>query len=127
MRLAEGIAAAVREPLLVLDPQLQALTMNPAFAALFQLDVAASQGRPLAALSGGAWQQLPVHQQLLHLLDPTSPAELNELLLEADFGPAGRRRLRLYARRLSAAADGHLVAGLLLGVAAVAESGGSRE
>jgi two-component system CheB/CheR fusion protein len=119
LRLAESIVHAVREPLLALDADLRVLTLNAAFASLFQLD-AAAQGRPLASLNGGAWQQPAVHQQLLRLLDPATTAELDGLAVDAAFPPAGHLRLRLYARRLPAAIDGQ-VAGLLLGVESSSE------
>ena len=115
LRLAEAIVSVMREPLLALDAELRVLTLNPAFAALFGLDAAASQGRFLATLNGGAWQLPPLPQQLLRLLDPAGPPEFNELLVEADFPPAGWRCLRLYARRLPTGEDGQ-PAGLLVGV-----------
>jgi hypothetical protein len=89
--------------------------MNPAFASLFQLDAVASQGVALAVLSNGAWQQPAVYQPLLRLLDPASPAELNDLTLAAEAGPGGRPSLKLYARRLPVDASGQ-PAGLLLGL-----------
>ncbi|WP_375417543.1 CheR family methyltransferase [uncultured Hymenobacter sp.] len=115
VRLAEGIVAAAREPLLALDASLRVLALNPAFAALFALDAGAAQGQPLAALNGGAWQPPTLHQQLLSLLDPTGPTELNGLPPAADFESASPHRLRLYARRLPAAEDGQ-AAGVLLGL-----------
>ena len=55
IRLAEAIAATVREPLLVLDASLRVVSASPAFFRTFQVTPDVSLGRLLYDLGNGQW------------------------------------------------------------------------
>lgn len=117
-RYTNSLADSVREPLLALDAELRVHSANRAFAEAFLENAADLPGQLLATLASGAWQQPALHQHLRALLDPTTPStELEDLEFEADFPRLGRRRVRLYGRRLLH--QGQLTGQLLLGVRAV--------
>ncbi|TFZ64047.1 PAS domain-containing protein [Hymenobacter sp. UV11] len=119
-RFSESIADIVREPLLALDTDLRVYSANRSFAEAFQENPAELVGQPLAALGNGAWNQPALHQYLRALLDPPTPGpELDNLEIEADFPRLGRRRVRLYGRRLLH--QGQPTGQLLLGVQEVSE------
>ena len=119
-RFSESMADTVREPLLALDADLRVYSANCAFAETFREDPATLPGQPLAALSGGAWNQPTLRQCLAELLDPASPrTEFENELLTADFPRLGRCLVRLYGRRLLY--QGQPTGQVLLGVREVSE------
>ncbi len=120
-RFAESIVATIREPLLVLDPELRVLTASRAFLATFGLEgTTPIKGHPLTRLNGGAWQHPALHAALRNLLGPDGPPDgFDDLTWTADFVGLGRRRLTVYGRPLQR--EGHATGSLLLGVQAVEE------
>ena len=82
------------------------------------LALAGLLGRALTSLSGAAWRQPVLHQQLRLLLDEANPrAEFEGLILEADFPGLGRRRAVLYGRRVLL--EGQPTTQLMLGIRAL--------
>ena len=97
----ESLAESLREPLLALDADLRVYSANRAFGEAFREPATELAGRPLASLSGGAWNQPALFRQLLLLLDADNPvAEFDDLNLEISFPRLGLRRVRLYGRRM---------------------------
>ena len=117
-RFAESIVETMREPLLVLDPQLRVLAISQAFAELFGLNPAQAKGRSLHELDGTAWQQLALRRHLEVALQP-SAEPFENFRFTADFSAAGRLTLALYGRALIS--HGAQTGPLLLGVQVVAE------
>ncbi len=117
----ESMQEAVREPMLALDHELRVLTPSRSFAQAFNIPPTALPGPIFTTLSGGAWNQPQLREWLLRLLDPTATEadEFDNLFLEADFAGLGRRRVRLYGRRMLH--HGQPTGQLLLGVRGVEE------
>ncbi|TPG67005.1 CheR family methyltransferase [Hymenobacter nivis] len=100
-RFADSLQEAVPQPSVVLDAQLCVRLANNAFAEAFGLVAADVRGQPLAALSGGAWNQPALRAQLAQLLDLAHPHDqFDGLALTANFAGLGPRRVVLYGRRL---------------------------
>ncbi|AGA91218.1 methylase of chemotaxis methyl-accepting protein [Thioflavicoccus mobilis 8321] len=97
---AEGVVDTVREPLLVLDPQLHVLSANRAYYHHFQVDPAEVQGRPFWALGDGQWDIPALRQHLVALQSGGDPLEAGPVTQV--FPRIGRRTLLLNARILDA-------------------------
>ncbi|MBK1732396.1 chemotaxis protein CheB [Thiococcus pfennigii] len=97
---AEGVVDTVREPLLVLDPQLHVLSANRAYHQHFQVDPAEVQGRPFWALGDGQWDIPALRQRLVALQSRGNPLEAYPVTQV--FPRIGRRTLLLNARVLEA-------------------------
>lgn len=67
--LAEGIVATIREPLLVLDPELRVLVANQAFYRVFQTMPGETEGRLLYDLGNRQWD-IPALRRLLQEILP---------------------------------------------------------
>ena len=95
---AESIIESVREPLLVLTPDLRVKTANPAFCRHFQVNEADILGTPVLEMGEGQWD-IPA---LRSLLDDVLPEDhtFEEFEVRHDFGTLGPRVLLLNARRL---------------------------
>jgi two-component system, chemotaxis family, CheB/CheR fusion protein len=106
--LAEGIVRAVRQPLVILDSELRAVTANPAFYGTFQVADSETLGRRLYELGDGQWD----NPELRRLLDEIVPenTEFEGYEVVHDFPKIGRRRAVLDARRIEQQGDRpHLV------------------
>lgn len=95
---AEAIIATVREPLVVLTPDLRVRSANAAFYRFIGLDPDAAAGRSLFELEGGVWDT----PELRNFLGEVLPQEtaLEDYEIEQDLGRRGRRVLILNAHRL---------------------------
>ncbi|MGI4884844.1 MAG: CheR family methyltransferase [Janthinobacterium lividum] len=125
-RFADSLQEAVPQPSVALDAQLRVRLANPAFAQAFGLVAAEVRGQPLAALSGGAWNQPALLAQLAQLLDLAHPHHhFDGLALTADFAGLGPRHVVLYGRRLLR--QGQPTGQVLLGVEVVAPPGATLE
>jgi two-component system CheB/CheR fusion protein len=115
----ESMQEAVREPMLALDQQLRLHSPSQSFAQAFGLAMADLEGQPLAALSGGAWNQPALRERLQRLLDSHTPQAdaFDDFVLEADFAGLGRRRVHLYGRRMLH--QGQPTAWVLLGLRSI--------
>ncbi len=95
---AESIVATVREPLLVLDPDLCVQTASQAFYAAFQVTPEETEKRFLYDLGDGQWDLPELRRSLEEM-----PAVGNGLIgyeVDREFPRIGRRTLLLNARRL---------------------------
>jgi diguanylate cyclase (GGDEF)-like protein len=95
---AESIVETVREPLLVLDPELRVRTANSAFYRTFEAEPQTTIGRPLHELAEREWDVSQLRRLLTQVLLEKSTFESFEV--ERDFRGIGRRAMLLNARRL---------------------------
>jgi two-component system CheB/CheR fusion protein len=95
---AEGIVDTVREPLVVLSPELRVERANAAFYRTFQIAKEAAEGRNIYQLDGGDWD-IP---QLQHALEEVFPRKsfFEAFVVEHDFPRIGMRSMSLNARRI---------------------------
>jgi two-component system CheB/CheR fusion protein len=98
---AESIVDTVREPLLVLTPELKVLSANESFYRAFQVGREETQDQLLYELGNRQWN-IP---QLRRLLDEVLPADQKfaEYEVEHDFETIGHRAMLLNARKLDQA------------------------
>jgi len=115
----ESMQEAMHEPVLALDQQLRLHSPSKSFAQAFGLAVADLEGQSLMALNGGAWNQPSLREQLQRLFENPVPRSFDDVVLEANFAGLGRRRVRLYGRRIQH--QGLPTPWVLLGVRAIEE------
>jgi PAS domain S-box-containing protein len=96
---AESIVTTVREPLLVLDPQLHVRSANHSFYETFQVAPAETEGRFLYALGDGQWD-IPALKTLLEEILPQHRS-FQDYEVEHDFEQIGPRTMLLNARCFS--------------------------
>jgi two-component system CheB/CheR fusion protein len=96
--LAESIVATLREPVLVLDKQLNVITANRAFYRFFRVTRAEVEQKRIFELGNGQW----TNARLRHLLDQilSKNAAFEDFNLTHNFPRIGRKILLLNARRL---------------------------
>jgi len=109
LELERDLLEAVRDPLLVLDPEMRVVRANRAFYQRFQVPPDGAVGRLVFELDGGAWDN-PGLRQLLERILPDHRS-FDDFELEHEFPRIGRRRLLLNARRVDRS---HLGAGELI-------------
>lgn len=97
-RLAEGIVDTLREPLLVLDGDLQIIAASRAFYLKFKVDAEQAIGRNLADLGNGQW----ANAELIRLLDHVVPDEstIEDYEITHEFPKIGTRTVLLNARKI---------------------------
>jgi two-component system CheB/CheR fusion protein len=95
---AAQIVETVRDPLLVLTPDLHVQVANPAFYALFQVTPAATEGQRIYQLGNGQWN-MPELRTLLEDILPRNTI-FNDYTVTHDFEQIGPRTIALNARRL---------------------------
>ena len=100
---AEAVVATIREPLLVLDKNLQVVKANKAFYDLFETDRANTEGIAIYDLGDGQWD-IPSLRRLLEDIF-SSNESFDDYELELDFAVIGHRRFVLNARKLIADPD----------------------
>ncbi|RME83526.1 MAG: PAS domain S-box protein [Caldilineae bacterium] len=95
---ADAIIETLRQPLLVLDPQLRVVRANRAFYDNYALTREATEGRPIYELGERQWD-IP---ELRHLLEEILPknTSFEDFQVRHDFAEQGERIMRLNARRL---------------------------
>lgn len=93
-RFAQAIVDGVREPVLVLDPQLRVRASNGAFQRLYGLSLEQVRDRPLSTLPG--WDHAALGTMLADVLPRRAE---NEVQLEQEIG-AFHRRIVVHARAL---------------------------
>jgi PAS domain S-box-containing protein len=104
---AEHIISTVREPLVVLDPELRVETVNRAFYHTFGVTSADTIGRLLYDVGNRQWD-IPELRGLLEEILPQNQT-IEDFLVEWDFEPVGRRIMLLNARRMPNAMHGRIV------------------
>jgi len=94
----ESIVETVREPLLVLDADVNVVSANRAFYRMFDLLPADVQGRSLWDVAGGAWGTPELREQVAHVR--RANATFDGVAMEAVFPRVGRKRMVVNGRRL---------------------------
>lgn len=94
----EGIVQTVREPLIVLNKDLQVIKANKAFYQTFKTAPEESEGRLIYELGNNQWD-IPSLKTLLQKILPKSSV-FEGFEVEHDFPDIGRRKLLLNARRI---------------------------
>lgn len=94
----ESIVETVREPLLVLDADLNVVSANRAFFRAFDLLPADVLGRSLWEVAGGAWNAPELREHLERVRRSNETFE--GAALEATFPRVGRKRIVVNGRRL---------------------------
>ena len=96
--LAENIVDTIREPLLVLDSDLQVVSANRAFYQYFQVTVADTVGRKIYDLGDRQWD-IPALRELLEVILPRDRT-VEGYVVEHDFPTIGHHKIMLNARRI---------------------------
>jgi signal transduction histidine kinase/ActR/RegA family two-component response regulator len=95
---AEQIIETVRDPLLVLTPDLRVQSANLAFYQLFQVSAAETEGQLVYQIGNGQWD-IPALRILLEDILPGNTV-FNDYEVSHDFKCVGPRTMLLNARRL---------------------------
>lgn len=96
--LAEGIANTVREPLIVLNGALKAVTASRSFYQEFQVHTEETIGRPIYDLGNGQWDIPDLRDLLEKVLSKNQPFENYQV--EHNFPNIGYRKILLNARSI---------------------------
>jgi two-component system CheB/CheR fusion protein len=97
-RYTEGIIDTIREPLIILDSDLQVQSANRAFHLFFRTTPAETKDRPLYDLGNGQWD-IPELRTALEEIIPKQN-ELEDYRVEHEFPRIARRVMLLNARKL---------------------------
>ena len=95
---AESIVETIREPLLVLTPDLKVITANHSFYATFEVTPEETEGRFVYSLGNRAWD-IPSLRELLEKIIPQN-THFNDFEVVHEFPIIGRRTILLNARRI---------------------------
>lgn len=93
---AEAIVDTIREPLLVLTPDLTVISASQAFYRFFQVEAYETLGRPVFELGGREWD-IPALREILEKILPDRQT-LQNYKIKLDFPAIGLRSLILDAR-----------------------------
>ena len=96
IRATEAIVAAVRQPVLVLDADLQVISANRAFLSTFRMAHGKTQGQLVYDLGNRQWD-IPGLRKLLEKLLPINSV-VEDFVISHEFESIGFRTLRLNAR-----------------------------
>src|SRR5687768_8334344 len=97
---AQDVVETVREPLLILDPDLRVHSANRAFYRTFRVSPEETEDRLIYELGNGQWN-IPALRTLLEDIIPQRTV-FDDYELEHDFPSIGRKVMLLNARRLRA-------------------------
>ncbi len=103
-RLFEDMVRTVRQPLVVLDHQLQVVQANQAFCEAFETDIECSADKPFHEFGDGQWDIPELRQRLKTVL--TTQEMVSDFAVERQFPRIGFRRFLLNARRLESSQGG---------------------
>jgi two-component system CheB/CheR fusion protein len=95
---ADAIVETLRDPLVVLSPDLRVQRANAIFYKVFQVTPEDTQGRLVYELGNGQWN-IPRLRQLLEEILPRDSV-FNDFAVEHEFPRIGRKRMLLNARRI---------------------------
>jgi len=104
---AETIVETVREPLLVLDLNLQAITANRSFYETFQVMPSQTEQRSLFDLGNGQWN-IPQLRSLLTEILAGNP-QFQDFEVEHDFEHIGHKIMRLNGRKMPPIGDTQMI------------------
>jgi PAS domain S-box-containing protein len=94
----ESIVETIREPLIVLTPDLKVISANRSFYKMFHVTPEETEGRFVYSLCDHAWD-IPALRELLEKIIPKN-THFNDFEVEHDFPAIGRRTMLLNARRV---------------------------
>lgn len=106
-RYAEGIVAAIKDPLMVLDRELRVISANEAYYRTFQVEKEATKGRLVYDLGNGEWNVPELRKLLEEILPHNTSIEGFEV--ERAFDRIGRKTITLDARRIVLTQEDHLI------------------
>jgi two-component system CheB/CheR fusion protein len=95
---ADTIVESAREPILVLDANLQVTAANPAFYRAFEVSPEETEGRLIFELGNGQWN-IPRLRQLLEEVVPRN-SRVDDFAMSHNFAGLGQRDMLLNARRV---------------------------
>jgi PAS domain S-box-containing protein len=95
---AESIVETVREPLIVLTPDLKVITANHSFYETFRVTPEETEGRFVYSLGNQAWD-IPPLRELLEKIIPQN-THFNDFEVDHEFPVIGRKTMLLNARRI---------------------------
>jgi two-component system CheB/CheR fusion protein len=95
---AESIVETIRDPLVVLDGDLQVVSANRSFYTTFQVSKEETEKRLIYELGNCQWD-IPEFRKLLGEILPQDN-KIEDYLVEHDFPGIGRKRMLLNARRI---------------------------
>jgi two-component system, chemotaxis family, CheB/CheR fusion protein len=95
---ANAIVETLRDPLVVLNPDLRVKRANGMFYKMFQVTPEDTEGRFLYDLGDGQWN-IPKLRQLLEEILPHNSV-FNDFVMEHEFPRIGHKRMLLNARRI---------------------------
>jgi two-component system CheB/CheR fusion protein len=98
LKLAEGIIATIREPLVVLDANLRVVSTNCSFHRTFRVTQAETSGRLIYELGNRQWD-IPRLRELLEGILPQNTA-FEDFEVDHEFPALGRRIMLLNARKI---------------------------
>jgi PAS domain S-box-containing protein len=98
LSIAQTVAEAVAEPLLVLDSRMRIRSANQAFYRAFRVSPDQIEGQLLYSISNCRWDILDLRDLLGHVLPDNKPFQ--DLEIEQDFPGVGNRVLVLSGRQL---------------------------
>ena len=101
--LAENVIDTIREPLLVLDGELQVVSANRAFYQFFQVTTADTVGRKIYNLGNSQWN-IPALRELLEIILPRDQT-VEGYVVEHDFPAIGHHKISVNARRMAGKAN----------------------
>jgi two-component system CheB/CheR fusion protein len=105
---AESIVNTVREPLIVLDAELNVVSANPSFFRNFHVAREDTVGKPIYELGNRQWD-IPGLRKLLETILPREQS-FEGYEVEQEFPGIGRKRMLLNARKLiSHTGKSHLI------------------
>ena len=94
----ESIVETVREPLIVLTPDLKVISANHPFYEMFQVTPGETQGKYLFDIGNYQWD-IPTLRELLEEIIPKN-THFNDFEVDHEFPVIGRRTMLLNARRI---------------------------
>ncbi len=95
---SDAIVQTMREPLLVLNADLQVVTANRQFYRLFQVSPDSTEQQSVFELGNGQWD-IPQLRELLHNMLPQCQV-IEDFVVEHNFETIGLQTMRLNARQM---------------------------
>jgi two-component system CheB/CheR fusion protein len=96
---AEAVITAVRQPLLVLDPELRVVSASNAYLDLFRASDKDTLGNRINHLGDGQWAIPQLQQRLEAVLEQGE--DFTDFEVEMDFDKIGRRQVRVSGTRVA--------------------------
>jgi formate hydrogenlyase transcriptional activator len=95
---AESIVETIREPLIVLTPDLRLISANHSFYQTFQVTPEETVGQFIYRIGNGQWE-IPALRELLEKIIPNN-THFNNYVVDHEFPVIGRRAMLLNGRRI---------------------------